>query len=326
MGLAVLCAAALNAPALGALSLTKKPVSDGRPVILVLGDSLSAEYGLQRGQGWVQLLANQLQQGGSKYTVINASISGETTSGGRSRLPSLLKQHRPSIVIIELGGNDGLRGLPVARMQDNLSAMVRASQAAGARVLVAGIRIPPNYGHDYTDRFYGAFASVSKQHNTTLVPFLLEGFSDSADFFQADRIHPSKAQPEFANGGPVLEPSSSKAASKRCRDGDSRDSSIVPRSRVRFLRICRARFLIDVPPRRNSRAIICRCHEHPCTDPSALKSGRWIDSNPHSRRVGAVPPTSRATSRIIWRRSSNRSRKTGNRWFTAGAAAIAAVR
>ena len=185
-------AVALNAPALGAMnSTTNKTGTDERAVIVVLGDSLSAEYGLQRGQGWVQLLANRLQQGSSNYTVVNASISGETTSGGRARLPAVLKQHKPSIVIIELGGNDGLRGLPVARMQDNLAAMVRASQDAGARVLVAGIRIPPNYGRAYTDHFYAAFANVAQQYNTAFVPFLLEGFSDLPDFFQADRIHPS---------------------------------------------------------------------------------------------------------------------------------------
>ena len=205
-----LCAVASIAPAAGAVSTstTKATARNERPVILVLGDSLSAEYGLQRGQGWVQLLANQLQQSGSKYTVVNASISGETTSGGRTRLPSLLKQHRPSIVIIELGGNDGLRGLPVATMQDNLSAMVRASQAAGARVLVAGIRIPPNYGREYTERFYGAFENVAKQYRTALVPFLLEGFSDSSEFFQADRIHPSaQAQTKsLQTVWPVLEP------------------------------------------------------------------------------------------------------------------------
>ena len=204
-----LSAVTLNAPALGAVSsTTNKTGSNERPVILVLGDSLSAEYGLQRGQGWVQLLANRLQQSGSNYTVVNASISGETTSGGRSRLPALLKQHGPTIVIIELGGNDGLRGLPIARMQDNLSAMVRASQATGARVLVAGIRIPPNYGREYTERFYGAFESVAKQHHTALVPFLLEGFSDSADFFQADRIHPSaQAQARILQTvWPVLQP------------------------------------------------------------------------------------------------------------------------
>jgi acyl-CoA thioesterase-1 len=206
----VLCAVALHAPASGAVSSTTKKTATGseRSVLLVLGDSLSAEYGLQRGQGWVQLLANRLQQDGSNYTVVNASISGDTTSGGRSRLPALLKQHQPSIVIIELGGNDGLRGLPVARMQDNLTAMIRASQAAGARVVVAGVRMPPNYGREYTERFYSAFASVSTQHNTALVPFLLEGFSDSADFFQADRIHPSaQAQTRILQTvWPVLEP------------------------------------------------------------------------------------------------------------------------
>lgn len=192
MAAAVLCAA-LGAPAPGAAAAragkTSKP--DSRRVILVLGDSLSAEYGLQRGQGWVQLLANRLQEVRADYTVVNASISGDTTSGGCTRLPALLKQHRPALVIIELGGNDGLRGLPVDRMQDNLATMVRSSQAAGAQVLIAGIRIPPNYGRDYTERFYAAFGNVAKRYDTALVPFLLEGFADSADFFQADRIHPS---------------------------------------------------------------------------------------------------------------------------------------
>ncbi len=219
----VLCAVVLNAPAFGAASSIAKKSggANERAVILVLGDSLSAEYGLQRGQGWVQLLANRLQQSGANYTVVNASISGDTTSGGRSRLPALLKQHRPSIVIIELGGNDGLRGLPVARMQDNLEAMVRASQAAGARVVVAGIRMPPNYGREYSERFYGAFSSIARQYNTALVPFLLEGFSDSSDFFQADRIHPSaQAQSRILQTvWPVLEPmvvarSSAKASAK----------------------------------------------------------------------------------------------------------------
>ncbi|MGH6609042.1 MAG: arylesterase, partial [Burkholderiaceae bacterium] len=144
----------------------KGNVQPVQPVILVLGDSLSAEYGLQRGSGWVQLLANRLQQSDANYKVVNASISGETTSGGRTRLPALLKQHRPAIVIIELGGNDGLRGLPVARMEENLAAMVRASQAAGARVLLAGMRIPPNYGRDFTERFYATFGNVAKHYNT----------------------------------------------------------------------------------------------------------------------------------------------------------------
>lgn len=187
-----MCAVAAHATALGAVvSKSGKAGAPARPIILVLGDSLSAEYGLQRGSGWVQLLANRLQQSGSDYTVVNASVSGDTTSGGRTRLPALLKQHRPAIVLIELGGNDGLRGLPVARMEENLSVMTQASKAAGARVVIAGMRIPPNYGRDYTERFYNAFANVAKHHDATLVPFLLEGFNDSADFFQADRIHPS---------------------------------------------------------------------------------------------------------------------------------------
>ena len=212
---AALCILVLQATVSGAVASNAATSKSGnatnasaRPVILVLGDSLSAEYGLQRGSGWVQLLANRLQQSGSDYTVVNASISGETTSGGRTRLPSLLKQHRPAIVIIELGGNDGLRGLPVARMQENLTAMVRASQAAGARVVIAGMRIPPNYGREFTERFHQAFIDVAKQHNAALVPFLLEGFSDSTDFFQADRIHPSaQAQAKILQTvWPVLKP------------------------------------------------------------------------------------------------------------------------
>jgi len=197
-------------PVLGAVRArpTKAINQNKRPVILVVGDSLSAEYGLQRGQGWVQLLSDRLQQTGSKYTVVNASISGDTTSGGRARLPALLKQHGPAIVLIELGGNDGLRGLPVAGMQENLIAMIRAAQAVGARVLVAGIRLPPNYGRDYTERFYATFANIAKQHDTALVPFLLDGFAESADFFQRDRIHPSaQAQGRILQTvWPALEP------------------------------------------------------------------------------------------------------------------------
>lgn len=202
-----LCAVALNKPSL-AVPPAASVSANGRPVILVLGDSLSAEYGLQRGQGWVQLLANRLQHGAANYTVVNASISGETTSGGRSRLPALLKQHRPAIVIIELGGNDGLRGLPVARMQENLGTMIRASQAFGARVVVAGMRIPPNYGREYTERFYEAFAGAAKQYDAALVPFLLDGFGDSPEYFQPDRIHPSaQAQARILQTvWPVLEP------------------------------------------------------------------------------------------------------------------------
>jgi acyl-CoA thioesterase-1 len=177
-------------------------------VLLVVGDSLSAEYGLARGTGWVQLLADRLRDSGSDYRVVNASISGETTSGGRSRLPGLLKQHRPRIVVLELGANDGLRGLPLPLMRENLAAMIKASQAAGARVLLVGVRVPPNYGRDYAERFFATFESLAREHKTALAPFLLDGFADSLDAFQADRIHPAaEAQPRMLdNVWPALRP------------------------------------------------------------------------------------------------------------------------
>ena len=162
-------------------------------MILVVGDSLSAEYGLSRGTGWVQLLAERLRGSGFDYTVANSSISGETTSGGRTRLPSLLQQQRPRIVIIELGANDGLRGLPLAAMRENLTAMVRASQSAGATVLLVGVRVPPNYGRDYSERFAATFGAVAKDLRIPLAPFLLDGFAESLDYFQPDRIHPNEA-------------------------------------------------------------------------------------------------------------------------------------
>ena len=170
-----------------------EPTARARPVILVVGDSLSAEYGLSRGTGWVQLLADRLRSSGSDYTVVNSSISGETTSGGRTRLPALLDQHRPRIVVIELGANDGLRGLPLNAMRDNLAAMVRASQAAGAAVLLVGVRVPPNYGRDYAERFAAVFPALAKEMRVALAPFLLDGFAESLDYFQADRIHPNEA-------------------------------------------------------------------------------------------------------------------------------------
>ena len=160
-------------------------------MLLVVGDSLSAEYGLARGSGWVQLLTDRLRDSGSDYTVVNASISGETTSGGRTRLASLLKQHRPRIVVIELGGNDGLRGLPLAVMKDNLAGMIRMSQSSGATVLLVGIRIPPNYGRDYTERFYATYGALAREYKIALVPLLLDGFGESPDWFQSDRIHPN---------------------------------------------------------------------------------------------------------------------------------------
>jgi len=172
-------------------------------VVLVLGDSLSAEYGLQRGSGWVALLEGRLAREKPGASVVNASISGDTTSGGRSRLPALLRLHHPTVVVIELGGNDALRGLPLAMTRDNLDAMTRAAQAAGAKVLLAGMQVPPNYGASYNAEFAQAFATVAKARKAALVPFLLRGIADGPDasrWFQPDRIHPvAAAHPAILN-------------------------------------------------------------------------------------------------------------------------------
>ena len=181
------------------------------PRILVVGDSLSAEYGLARGTGWVALLQNQLDQQKPGAQVINASISGDTTSGGRSRLPALLKRHQPSHVVIELGGNDAMRGLPMAMTQANLLDMTQKSQSAGAKVLLLGMQMPPNYGAVMARQFEAAFTQVAKSQKAALVPFFLKGVGDDPDplkWFQADRIHPNEAaQPRMlANVWPVLSP------------------------------------------------------------------------------------------------------------------------
>jgi acyl-CoA thioesterase-1 len=202
--------AGLCAPAAMAQLAGKAQAAATRPqVIVVLGDSLSAEYGLARGTGWVALLEKRLAQEKIAATVVNASVSGETTSGGRSRLPALLAQHRPSLVVIELGGNDALRGLPLKNTEENLSWMVQTAQKAGAKVLLVGIQVPPNYGADYTQRFAATFATVAKAHKAGLVPFLLKGVADGPDptrLFQPDRIHPrAEAQPQMlANVWPEL--------------------------------------------------------------------------------------------------------------------------
>lgn len=163
--------------------------------IVVLGDSLSAEYGLQRGRGWVALLQHKFDGERIKAKVVNASISGDTSAGGRARLSALLAQQRPTHVIIELGGNDALRGLPLALTRDNLTFMVKAAQQAGARVLLLGMQIPPNYGRDYSNSFAALFASVAKAQRVALVPFLLRGIADRMDaatLFQADGLHPNE--------------------------------------------------------------------------------------------------------------------------------------
>ena len=173
-----------------------QPVAAPARTILVLGDSLSAEYGLARGTGWVALLEQRLKEQKISARVVNASISGDTTSGGRSRLPALLAQHKPDVVIVELGGNDALRGLPIAMTRDNLAHITEEAQKAGARVLIVGVQMPPNYGADYANRFAAMFGEVAKAHKAAVVPSLMAGFGDAADsqrWFQADRIHPVAA-------------------------------------------------------------------------------------------------------------------------------------
>lgn len=181
---------------------TDKAVS--APKILVVGDSLSAEYGITRNSGWVALAEQRIQNSyrgrgiklNSNLVVINASISGETTSGGRSRINDLLQKHRPTHFVLELGANDALRGLPLAQTESNLKYMVQAAKKIGAKVTLIGIRIPPNYGKSYTESFVSLFAILAKSESTELVPFMLDGFAEKPEFFQKDRIHPNeKAQP-----------------------------------------------------------------------------------------------------------------------------------
>jgi acyl-CoA thioesterase-1 len=175
--------------------------------VLVLGDSLSAEYGLARGTGWVALAEQKLKDEKIDAAIVNASVSGETTSGGRTRLPALLDKYKPAVVIIELGANDGLRGLPVNAAQANLRAMSETAAKAGAKVMLIGMRIPPNYGRDYSDKFFAMYGTLSKEFNAPLVPFMLDGVADKTQLFQADRLHPlAQAHPTIlANIWPVLQ-------------------------------------------------------------------------------------------------------------------------
>jgi acyl-CoA thioesterase-1 len=168
--------------------------------VLVVGDSLSAEYGITRGTGWVPLLEQKLKSQNIQASVVNASISGETTIGGRTRLPALLDQHKPSIVVLELGANDGLRGLPVASAEGNLRAMVSMAQQKNATVLLVGMRMPPNYGRAYTESFFNMYKKIAQETRSPLVPFMLEGVAEKPALFQADRLHPTAAaQPIILN-------------------------------------------------------------------------------------------------------------------------------
>lgn len=194
---ALLAAALLGAPWLAqAQTEAQARARPAEAAILIVGDSLSAQYGLKRGTGWVPLLEKQLATEKKPLKVINASISGDTTSGGRSRLPALLAQHQPKAVVIELGGNDALRGLPLAMTEQNLTAMTQAAKKSGAKVLLVGMQVPPNYGSAYSASFTGLFAKVAKAEKVALVPFFLQGIADgdgASANFQADRIHPNES-------------------------------------------------------------------------------------------------------------------------------------
>ncbi|HEV2110948.1 MAG TPA: arylesterase [Gammaproteobacteria bacterium] len=178
------------------------------PAILVWGDSLSAAYGLEPSQGWVQLLDRRLRAQGYDYTVVNGSVSGETTAGGLTRLPAALAEHKPAIVIIELGANDGLRGTPVRVMQDNLSRMIALSRKAGSKVLLLGILMPPNYGAEYTRAFSQAYKDLARRYGVPLLPFLLKGVAEHRELMQADGMHPiAEAEPQVLdNVWPGLKP------------------------------------------------------------------------------------------------------------------------
>ena len=201
--------AALGAFAAAAwLALVPLPARAAEPpVVLLLGDSISAAYGLPPGTGWAHLLQQRLVERGYPHRVVNASISGDTTAGGRSRLPALLERHKPAVVVIELGGNDGLRGGSLAATRANLIAMTTATKTAGAKALLVGMKLPPNYGPAYTREFDAIFADVAKAQRVPLVPFFFAGFGEDRGWFQPDGIHPSEiAQPKLLdNAWPALE-------------------------------------------------------------------------------------------------------------------------
>lgn len=214
---AFVTAAALSSMAIASSAHAAEATpAKAKPTIVVLGDSLSAEYGLPRDTGWVKLLRDRLEKERLDYSVSNSSISGDTTSGGRARLPAVLNRLKPAVVVVELGGNDALRGVPLATTEANLRTIVEASQAANAKVLLVGMYVPPNYGPDYSQKFHGVYEQLSKEKKVPLVPFLLAGIADQPTMFQSDQIHPTaQAQPLLLeNVWPSLKPLLGAAASK----------------------------------------------------------------------------------------------------------------
>ncbi|GLZ84549.1 arylesterase [Metapseudomonas resinovorans] len=192
----------------GCLSLLLLAQEAMAGTVLVVGDSISAAFGLESSQGWVSLLEKRLAEKGYEQRVVNASISGDTSAGGLSRLPALLAEHKPELVIIELGGNDGLRGQPPAQLQQNLAAMIDSAKAQGASVLLLGMRLPPNYGVRYTTAFANVYNSLAAEKQVPLVPFFLDGVGGVPEMMQADGLHPrAQAQPRLLdNLWPTLEP------------------------------------------------------------------------------------------------------------------------
>ncbi|WP_269504328.1 arylesterase [Burkholderia sp. IMCC1007] len=185
--LGTLLAATVPAPA-----ATAAASSSGQPVLVVLGDSLSAEYGLPRDTGWVALLRQRLATGRIDYSVANASVSGDTTSGGRARLPAVLQRLKPSIVVVELGANDALRGVPLATTEQNLRDIIADARRAHAKVVLVGMYVPANYGPDYTQKFHAIYTRLSKELDVPLVPFLLAGIENKPEMFQSDQMHPTQ--------------------------------------------------------------------------------------------------------------------------------------
>lgn len=207
IGCLLLCAVPFAAAA-DAAAAANAPAGGDAPVWLVLGDSISAAYGIPQSRGWVALLQQRLRDRGYNARVVNASVSGETTAGGLARLPALLARHRPKVVLIELGGNDGLRALPIARLRDNLTQLVGLSRQAGARAAVFEMLLPSNYGPDYVAQFTASFGLVAKAQRATLVPFLLAPIAADPSAFQEDGIHPTAAVQDrlLDTVWPALEP------------------------------------------------------------------------------------------------------------------------
>lgn len=189
------------------LSFGSSANADSEYILMVYGDSLSAAYGIEESEGWVELLSQKIAKEDFPYDVVNGSVSGETTTGGLSRLPAMLDTYQPDLVILELGGNDGLRGIPLLNIRENLVAMVTMAQTSGAEVILAGIQIPPNYGSRYTDPFYAQYAEIAGELNVALIPFLIDGIPQQPELMQNDGIHP-KAEAQsmiLDNVWPILE-------------------------------------------------------------------------------------------------------------------------